>query len=204
MKDGGASGKNVRDVRKMFGGVCHCRLVRRCKVPNGCRRPVLRLERSRGCELGAVGNDAVSSAQSRCTVDSEMALLRSSWGELGYTGGDGDAGGKQGTSQCIDDGGGGIGDVETQGDVGVVVCDTVDAVGGSEYRTWVTGASWGCTDGPGSVCRRLSGARLCSESGRSGGAGVIEYDGVGSPGGSTISTGACGTSLGTGGGPENV
>jgi hypothetical protein len=149
-----------------------------------------------------MGRDSASSAQSKRTVDSETTFLWSSWGELGYTGGDGDAGGERGASQGVDDGGGGIDDVGTQGDVGVVVCDAVGAVGGSRCRTGVTGTSWGSTDGPGSVCRRLSGARLRSESGRNGGAGVVEYDVVDSPGGSTISTGACGTSLGVSGGRQ--
>jgi hypothetical protein len=34
-------------------------------VPNGCVRPVLRPEKSRGCKLGAMGNVAASSAQSK-------------------------------------------------------------------------------------------------------------------------------------------
>ena len=77
-----------------------------------------------------MGRDSASSAQSKRTVDSKTAFLWSSWGELGYTGGDGDAGSERGASQCVDSGGGGIGDVETRGDVGVVVRDAVGAVGG--------------------------------------------------------------------------
>lgn len=87
-----------------------------------------------------------------------------------------------------------------QGGIGIVICDVVEAVGGSGCRTGVTGTSWGSTDGPGSVCRRFSGARFCSESGKSGAAGVIEYDMVVSPGGSVISTGVCGTRWGMLGG----
>jgi hypothetical protein len=149
-----------------------------------------------------MGRDSASSAQSKRIVDRETAFLWSSWGGLGYTSGDGGAGGERGASYCVDDGGGGIDDVETQGNVGVVACDTVGAVGSSRWQTGVTGMSWGSTDGPGSVCRRLSGARLRSESGRSGGAGVVEYDVVDSLGGSTISAGACGTSLGVSGGRQ--
>ena len=78
-----------------------------------------------------MGRDSASSAQLKRTEDSETALLQSSWGDLGYMGGDGDVGGERGASQCVGDGGGGIGDVETQGDVVVVIWDVV-GVGGSE------------------------------------------------------------------------
>ena len=66
MKCGGAGGKNVRDVEKKFG-VVRRRLVRRRRVPNGCIRPVLSVERSRGGGYiaGGAGIDAASSAQSR-------------------------------------------------------------------------------------------------------------------------------------------
>ena len=50
-------------------------------------QPVFRLERSRGWVLGTVGNDAASSAQSKCVGGGETARFGGVWGEQGCTGG---------------------------------------------------------------------------------------------------------------------
>ena len=52
--------------------------------------------------MGAVGNDAPSSAQSKHAVGGETARLRSSWGELGCTRGDGGVGSGQGVLTGVD------------------------------------------------------------------------------------------------------
>jgi hypothetical protein len=78
------------------------RLVRRQRVLNGCVQPVLRPERSRGCRLGAVGNVAASSAQSKRVGGGETACLGSSWGELGQTGGERGTRVGQGVFTCVD------------------------------------------------------------------------------------------------------
>jgi hypothetical protein len=70
---------------KYCRGACH-HLVRRRSVPNGCRQPVFRPEKSHGCKLGAMGNVAVSSAQSKCMGGHEMAHLGLGRGELRWMG----------------------------------------------------------------------------------------------------------------------
>ena len=52
--------------------------------------------------LGAVGNDAGLSAQSKRVGGGETACLGPSWGELGCTGGDGGVDGEQGLSAVVD------------------------------------------------------------------------------------------------------
>ena len=57
---------------------------------------------SRGWVLGAVGNDAALSAQSKCMGGGETARLGSSRGEQGCAGGNGGAGGAWGLSAVVD------------------------------------------------------------------------------------------------------
>jgi hypothetical protein len=57
---------------------------------------------SRGRVLGAVGNDAASSAQSKCAGGGESARLGSGRGEQGCTGGNGGVDGERGLSAVID------------------------------------------------------------------------------------------------------
>ena len=59
-------------------------------------QPIFRLERSRGQVLGAVGNDAALSAQSKRVRGGEMARFRGVWGEQWCTGGIGAIDGEQG------------------------------------------------------------------------------------------------------------
>ena len=66
MRDGRAGRKDIRDAEGILSRV-HRRRVRRCRVPNGSRQPVLRLDKSRWYKLGVIGMDAASSAQSKCT-----------------------------------------------------------------------------------------------------------------------------------------
>ena len=61
-REGIAEEEIFRDEKNCGGG--RRRLVRRCRVPNGCRRSVFRLDRSLDW-VGPVGNDAASSAQSK-------------------------------------------------------------------------------------------------------------------------------------------
>ena len=64
MTDVGAGRKNVQDTEEIFCVVRHC-LVRLRRVPNGCRQPVVKLDRSLLYMLGTIGIDAASSAQSK-------------------------------------------------------------------------------------------------------------------------------------------
>jgi hypothetical protein len=57
---------------------------------------------SRGRVLGAVGNDAASSAQLKCAGGGETACLWSSWVELGCMGGDGGVDSGRGASTGFD------------------------------------------------------------------------------------------------------
>ena len=100
MKFGGASGKSVRDAEKKFAMV-HCHLIHHCNIPNGCERPVLRSEKSRGW-VGAVGSDAALSAQSKCVRGGEMARFRGVWGERGCTSGTGAIDSERGISVGVD------------------------------------------------------------------------------------------------------
>jgi hypothetical protein len=81
MREGRAKLKKFRDG-KDCGGACR-RLVHHRSVPNGCRRPVFRLEISRSRVLGAVGNDAASSAQLKRVGGGETACFRGVWVRLG-------------------------------------------------------------------------------------------------------------------------
>jgi hypothetical protein len=80
----------------------HCHLVHCCSVPNGCRQPVFRPEKSCGCKLGAMGNVAVSSAQSKHVGGRETACLGLGRDELRWTGGVWGVGGGPGVFVGID------------------------------------------------------------------------------------------------------
>jgi hypothetical protein len=56
--------KVVAKMKKIPAGGRRC-LVRRRRLPNGWVQPVFKQDRSRGRELGAIGIDAASSAQSK-------------------------------------------------------------------------------------------------------------------------------------------
>jgi hypothetical protein len=58
---------------------------------------------SHGRVLGAVGNDAVSSAQSKCAGGGKSARLGSGRGEQGCMGGNGGVDGEQGLSAVVDE-----------------------------------------------------------------------------------------------------
>jgi hypothetical protein len=73
----------------------------------------------------------------------ETARLRVSWGRVGSTDNAEGTASERGVSLRVAGGGGAVDDVGTQGEVGVVICDAVGAVGGSRCRTGVKGASWG-------------------------------------------------------------
>ena len=128
MKYDGAGGKNVRDVEKIFGGV-RCR-----KVPNGCRQPVVRLDKSRWYELCMIGIDAASSAQSRCAGDGgDLGAVVDVGGVvegLASFGGKGWAGGV-GISLTFETG------------VSVFVVVGCGMVGGSRCAAGVWGTRWG-------------------------------------------------------------
>ena len=99
-RDGGAKLKKFRDKKDCGGARRH--RVRRRRVPNGCKWPVCRAERSRGCVLGAVGNDAASSAQSKRAGGGKTACLGLSRGEQGCIGGNVGVGSEQGASKGVD------------------------------------------------------------------------------------------------------
>jgi hypothetical protein len=100
MRDGIAERKIFRDEKICGGARRH--LVRRRRVTNGCERPVFRHEMSRSEVLGAVGNDAASSAQSKHAGGGKTAHLRSGRGELGCAGVDGVVDSEQGVSTGVD------------------------------------------------------------------------------------------------------
>jgi hypothetical protein len=66
------------ETKTLAGGLVHRR-----RVPNGCGWPVFRPEMSRSRLLGAMGNDAASSAQSKCAEGGETGHCWGFWGELG-------------------------------------------------------------------------------------------------------------------------
>jgi hypothetical protein len=72
-------------------------------VPNGCVRPVLRPEKSHRCNLGAMGNIAASSAQSKRVGGHETARRGLGRDELKWMGGVQGAGGGPGVFVGIDD-----------------------------------------------------------------------------------------------------
>ena len=103
---------------------------------------------SRG-RVGAVGNDAASSAQSKCAGGDKTVSFGSSRGEQGCTGGNGAVNGEQGVSTVVD---------------GVVsdAAGVSDVVGSKTVRCWVFWGKlgvWdvfcGCFVGPGNVSRRF-------------------------------------------------
>ena len=73
----------------------------------------------------------------------ETARLRVSWGRVGSMDNAKGTVSERGVSLHVASGGGAVDDVETQGEVGIVICDAVEAVGGSRCRTRVKGVSWG-------------------------------------------------------------
>jgi hypothetical protein len=92
--------ERLRDGKYCRGA--HCCLVHHHSVPNGCRRPVFRPEKSHGCKLGAMGNVAASLAQSKHVGGCKMAHLGLGRDELRWTGGVQGVGGGPGVFVGID------------------------------------------------------------------------------------------------------
>jgi hypothetical protein len=61
----------------------------------------------------------------------KTAPLRVSWGRVGSTDNAKGTISERGVSLHVAGGGGAVDDMETQGEVGIIVCDAVGAVGGS-------------------------------------------------------------------------
>ena len=138
--------------------------------------------------VGAVGNDAASSAQLKHAGGGKTARLGSSWGELGCTRGDGGVGSRWGLLSGVDG----------------IVSDTAgvyDTGSGETARLWGFWGKlggwnrlWGCSAGSSSVLCCFTAVARGPECGRAGERALVDDDVAVMQRGSSWETGDRGTS----------